>query len=32
MRNFTMLGEALGGILCVYDLWAYMTEGIGSRQ
>ena len=29
MRNFTMLGEALGGISCVYDLWAHMTEGIG---
>ena len=32
MRNFTMLGETLGGILCVYDLWVHMTEGIGSRQ
>ena len=24
-----MLGEMLGGISCVYDLWAHMIEGIG---
>ena len=24
-----MLGEALGGILCVYDLWAHKKKALG---
>ena len=27
-----MLEEALGGILCIYDLWAHMSKGVGRYQ
>ena len=27
-----MTGEALGGISCVYDLWAQMRVDVGRRQ
>ena len=29
---FTILGEALGDVLCVYDLWAQLKKGVGRRQ
>ena len=28
---FTMLGEVLRGILCVYDLWVQLRIGVGRR-
>ena len=27
-----MLEEALGGILCIYDLWAHMRKDVGRYQ
>ena len=32
MKFFTMLGEVLGDISCVYDLWAHTREGVGRHQ
>ena len=31
-KSLMCCGEALGGISCVYDLWAYMKEGVVRRQ